>query len=41
MEDTRVTVTGSVRHTFPDFSDIKGMGDEMSITKSWESVCLF
>ena len=29
-----VTVTGTVRHTFPDFSDIKGLPDVMLITKS-------
>ena len=38
MEYTRVTVTGNVMHTgmhtFPDFSDIKGLPDVMLITKS-------
>ena len=41
LEYTRVMVTVSVMHTFPDSSDIKGFAVVMLATKSWASVvCL-
>ena len=41
LEYTRVMVTVSVMHTFPDSSDIKGFAVVMLATKSWAGVvCL-
>ena len=40
LEYTRVMVTDSVMHTFPDSSDIKGFAIVMLATKSQASVCL-